>query len=91
MAKCDKYISFQKYIYIYIYIYSTDLVLHMAKQDRNILHIIKRRKASCIGHIFHRNCLLKHVIEGEIVGRIKVARRRRHLLDALKEKNDTVK
>jgi hypothetical protein len=38
----------------------------------------------------HRNLLLKHVIEGKIEGRIEVtgrrARRRKKLLDDLKEK-----
>jgi hypothetical protein len=40
----------------------------------------------------HRNCLLKHVIEGKLVGKIEVAgrqgRRYKHLLDDLKEKRD---
>jgi hypothetical protein len=36
------------------------------KEERNILHTIKRRKTSWIGHILPRNCLLKHVIEGKI-------------------------
>jgi hypothetical protein len=38
-------------------------VLHRVKEDRNIVHTIKRRKANWIGHILRRNCLLKHVIE----------------------------
>jgi heme exporter protein D len=38
-------------------------VLHTVNEERNILHTIKRRKASYIGHILRRNCLLKHVIE----------------------------
>jgi hypothetical protein len=46
-------------------------VLHSVK-DRNIVHAIKRRKAYSIGHILRRNCLLKHIIEGKIVGKIKV-------------------
>jgi hypothetical protein len=41
-------------------------------------------------HILRRNCLLKHVIEGKIEGRIDVTgrreRRRKHLLDALIKK-----
>jgi hypothetical protein len=40
-------------------------VLHRVKEERNIVHIIKRRKANWIGHILHRNNLLKHVIEGK--------------------------
>jgi hypothetical protein len=51
--------------------------MHRHKEERNILHTIKRRKAMWIGHILRRNCLLKHVIEGEIEGRIEVTGRRR--------------
>jgi hypothetical protein len=50
----------------------------------------KRRKANWIGHILRRNCLLKHVIEGKLEGRIEMTgrrgRRHKHLLDDLKEK-----
>jgi hypothetical protein len=45
-------------------------------EQRNILHEIRKRKANWIGHILHRNCLLKEVIEGKIKGRIEVTRRR---------------
>jgi hypothetical protein len=38
-------------------------VLLRIKKERNILHAIKRRKVTGIGHIFHRNCLLKRVFE----------------------------
>jgi hypothetical protein len=38
-------------------------VLHAFKEDRNILHTIKIRKATWFGHYLRRNCLLKHVIE----------------------------
>jgi hypothetical protein len=65
-------------------------VLHRAKEERSILHTIKRRKANWIGHILRRNCLLKHVIEGKLKGRIKMTgrreRRRKQLLDDLKGK-----
>jgi len=44
-------------------------VLHRVKEERNTLHTIKKRKASWIGHMLRRNCLLKHVIEGETEGR----------------------
>jgi hypothetical protein len=64
-------------------------VLHRVK-ERNIVHTIKRRKANWIGHILRRNCLLKHVIEGKLEGRIELTgrrgRRRKQLLDDLKEK-----
>jgi hypothetical protein len=44
--------------------------LHKSNVERNFLQIIKRRKANWIGHIWHRNCLLKHVIPGKIQGRV---------------------
>jgi hypothetical protein len=52
------------------------LCLICIKEERNILHTVKRRKADWIGHILCRNCLLKHVIEGKLEGRIEVTRRR---------------
>jgi hypothetical protein len=65
-------------------------VLHRVKEERNILHTIKRRKANWIVHILRRKCLLKHVIEGKLEGRIEMTRRRgrrrKQLLDDLKEK-----
>jgi hypothetical protein len=62
-------------------------VLHRVKEERNIIHTIKRRKANWIGHILRRNCLLKHVIEGKLEGRKGIrGRRRKQLLDDLKEK-----
>jgi hypothetical protein len=64
-------------------------VLHRIKEDRNILHTINRRKAKWIGHVLHRNYLLKRVIEGKIEGSIEVSgrrgRRRKQLLHDLKE------
>jgi len=50
----------------------TDEVLRRVDDGRNILHRINRRKANWIGHIWRRNCLLKHVIEGKIEGRLDV-------------------
>jgi hypothetical protein len=65
-------------------------VLLRVKEQRNILHEVSKRKANWIGHILRRNCLLRQVIEGKIKGRIEVAwrrwRRRRKLLDELKER-----
>ena len=43
-------------------------VLLRVKEQRNILHEIRKRKANCIGHILRRNCLLQQVIEGKIRG-----------------------
>jgi hypothetical protein len=65
-------------------------VLHRVKEERNILHTIKRRKVNWIGHILRRYCLLKHVIEGKLEERIEMTgirgRKRKQLLDDLKEK-----
>jgi hypothetical protein len=56
-------------------------VLHRVKEERNILDTIKRRKANWIGHILSRNCLLKHVIEGKLEGRIEITGRPMGTLD----------
>jgi hypothetical protein len=47
-------------------------VLQRVKEKRNILQTIKRRNTNWIGHILCRNCLLKHMVEGKIKGRIQV-------------------
>jgi hypothetical protein len=64
---------------------NNEAVLHRVKEERNILQTIRRRKANWIGHILHRNCLLSHVIEGKIIGTRRRGRRRKQLLDELKE------
>jgi len=69
------------------------------KEKKSILHIICseqcsnkicKRKANWTGHILRRNCLLQRVTEGKIQGGIEVTgrqgRRRRKLLDDLKER-----
>ena len=65
-------------------------VLLRVKEQRNILHEIRKRKANWIGHILRRNSLLQRVTEGKIQGGIEVTgrrgRRRRKLLDDLKER-----
>jgi hypothetical protein len=65
-------------------------VLLRVKEQRNILHEIRKRKVDWIGHILRRNCLLQRVIEGKIQGGIEVTgrqgRRSRKLLDDLKER-----
>jgi len=69
-------------------------VLHRVKEERSILHKRKRRKANWIGHILRRNCLLIHVIEGNIEGKIEVAGRGEKDVSSywmtLKEREDTV-
>jgi hypothetical protein len=65
-------------------------VLLRVKEQRNILHEIRKRKANWIGHVLRRNCLLQRVIEGKMKCVIEVTgrrgRRRRKLLDDLKER-----
>ena len=65
-------------------------VLLRVNEKRNILHEIRKRKANWIGHILRRNCLLQQVIEGKIKGQIEVTRRRgrrrKKLLDDLKDR-----
>jgi hypothetical protein len=63
-------------------------VLLRVKEQRNILHEIRKRKAKWIGNILRRNCLLQRVTEGKIQEGIEVTerqgRRRGKLLDDLK-------
>jgi hypothetical protein len=65
-------------------------VLFRVKEQRNILHEINKRKPNWIGHILRRNCHLQRVVEGMIKGGIEVTkrkgRRRRKILDDLKER-----
>ena len=65
-------------------------VLLGVNEQRNILHEIRKGKAIWIGHILRRNCLLQQVIEGKIKGQIEVTirrgRRRKKLLDDLKDR-----
>jgi hypothetical protein len=59
------------------------------KEQRNILHEIRKRKANWIGHILRRNYLLQLVTEGKIQGETEVTGRqgkRRKLLDDFKER-----
>jgi hypothetical protein len=64
---------------------NNEAVLHRLKEERNILHTIRQRKANWIEHILCRNCLLSRIIEGKIGGTRRRGRRRKQLLDDLKE------
>ena len=65
-------------------------VLLRVKEQRNILHEIRKRKANWFGYILRKNCLLQRAIEGKIQWGIEVTgrqgRRRRKLLDDLNER-----
>jgi hypothetical protein len=41
---------------------------YRVKDERNIPHTIKRRKANWTGHIWRRNSLFKSIMEGKIEG-----------------------
>jgi hypothetical protein len=60
---------------------------------QNILQTVTGRKAKWTGHILNRNCLLKHVNEGKIEGRIEVTerqgRKRRHYCTTLRKREST--
>jgi hypothetical protein len=75
---------------IWTYHVRNEEVLLRVKEQRNILHEMRKQKANWIGHILGRNCLLQQVIEGKIKGEIEVTgrrrRRRRKLLDDLMER-----
>ena len=55
--------------------YMENKVLHAVK-GKYILHTVKRRKANCTAHISRKNCLLTHVIEGNVDGGIEVTGKR---------------
>jgi hypothetical protein len=52
-------------------------ILHRVKEERSILHTIKRRKANRIGHTLRRNYLLNHAIKGRIEETGRRGRRRK--------------
>jgi hypothetical protein len=63
--------------------------VHRVKEEKNVLHTVKREEVNCIGCILRRNCLLRQIIEGKIDGRTEVTgrrgRRHKQLLYELKE------
>jgi hypothetical protein len=68
-------------------------VLHRDKEERNVLHTVKRRKGDWISQILRGNWLIKHVIGGKVEKMIEVTgrqgRRRKQLLDVIKGREDT--
>jgi hypothetical protein len=55
---------------------SNEESLHRVKEERNVLHAIKRRKGNWTGHILRMNWFQKHVTEGKTEGMIEVTGRR---------------
>jgi hypothetical protein len=66
-------------------------VLLSVNEQRSVPHEIRKWKANWTGHILRRNCLLQRVLEGKIKGEIEVTRRRgrrrKGLLDDLKDRS----
>jgi hypothetical protein len=48
------------------------------RQEHPTYYKKKKRKATWIGYMYSRNCLLEHVVEGLIEGRIKVTEKTRN-------------
>jgi hypothetical protein len=46
-------------------------VVRRIKEEMNVLHKIKRRKANGIGHILCRKCLKKYIINGKREGKME--------------------
>ena len=66
--------------------------LPRGKEEIKTLHKIKGSKANYIGHILRRNCILKHVIEGKVEGRMgRGGRINKKLLDDFKKKRRCLK
>jgi hypothetical protein len=61
-------------------------VLHIVKEERDILRTINRRKANWISHLLYRNGFLKHVTEGKTEGTGCRRKILKQLLNKLKEK-----
>ena len=65
-------------------------MLLCVNEQRNILREIRKQKANWIGHILRRNCLPKQIIKGKVKGEMDVTRRRgrrrKKLMDDLKDR-----
>jgi hypothetical protein len=58
-------------------------------RKEDILHTVNGRKANWIDHILRRNCIVKHVIEGEIKVVGSRGRRRSSYWMTLQKREDT--
>jgi hypothetical protein len=59
-------------------------ILLRVKEQRNIQHVA-RMKVNWIGQILYEDCLSEQIVEGKIERRGRRGRRRKQLLDNLKE------
>ena len=58
------------------------VVVRRIKEEMNILHKIKRRKANGIGHILCGKCLKKYIVDGKREGKMEGEGRRGRRLKA---------
>ena len=57
----------------------------MVEEERTLITTIRRRQKTWIGHILRGNGLLKDIMEGKFEGRRPRGRKRKSMLDDLKE------
>jgi hypothetical protein len=64
-------------------------VVRRIKEEMNLLHKIKRRKANGIGHILCKKCLKKYIIDGKREGKMEgEGRRGRRLKQPLRDRKE---
>ena len=61
------------------------VAIHRVNEERIVLRTVKRRRPNCICYILRLNCLLRHVIEGNVERAERRGRRHKQLLNDLKE------
>jgi hypothetical protein len=64
-------------------------VPHGVKEEKNILHTVKQRKANLIGHRLRLNCFVRQVIEGKMEEEKRRGRRCKPILDGLSEESSS--
>ena len=62
---------------------SNEEVLTMVNESRCLIKTIRQRKKNWIGHVLRGNGLLRDVLEGRMLGKARVGRRREKMLDDL--------
>ena len=62
---------------------SNEEVLTMVNESRCLIETIRQRKKNWVGHVLRGNGLLRDVLEGRMLGKAQVGRRREKMLDDL--------
>ena len=62
---------------------SNEEVLTMVNESRCLIETIRQRKKNWVGHVLRGNGLLRDVLEGRMLGKARVGRRREKMLDDL--------